>query len=328
MNLEQEILQIKNMLERMTSAIVEDNSASSESYIDYLLRWYQNYKLPNNRKNTSKDMYSAIINNIAPAIGMYPLNQLTGDIIQSYLMSIERPNMRQKIYMIINGSLKKAVKLRLLKYNPVDVVEIRSHRSRHYDPLTFEYQVLLAEKITNKLYYAIYNVLVCSGLRVGELLALDHSDVDFNDKYIIVRKSMNVRTGEVNNYTKTESGVRRVPFLQSLKPHLMRFLNEKRKNGVTYNQIKCYFRKLYKRLNITGLNIHSFRHTFGSMAYDAGVKEKHIQKIMGHATLDVTMNIYVDVYGGGESPFLEYFQELKKDIEKRPCNFFQKTFLK
>lgn len=43
---------------------------------------------------------------------------------------------------------------------------------------------------------------------------------------------------------------------------------------------------------------------------------------MGHAQLDVTMNVYVDVLGNGVSPFDEYFRELKKDVEKRPTDFW------
>ena len=101
-------------------------------------------------------------------------------------------------------------------------------------------------------------------------------------------------------------------------------ISHKKRNGqITYNQVKQYFKKLYKRLNITGLNLHSFRHTFGCMCYHVGMPAKKIQRIMGHSSIEVTMNIYVEILGAGNSPFIEYFKKYKEDEENKPPNYWK-----
>lgn len=303
--------------------LLKNGNVSTELYKDYLLRWYELYKLPKNCKYTNDFMYYYITKRINPVLGDIPLNKLSGDVIQKYLSGIKENNTRIKIGQIIKGSLAKAVKLRLLMYNPFDAVEVLNYKKVHYRAVTLEEQSILLGTIKNPLYFSVFYIMVCTGLRIGEFLALDSQSVSFDKRYLAVRRTVNIQTGELQNRTKTYTSKRKVPFLKELTPFLKILLTYVKDNGLlSYNQVKKYFQKTMKKNNISGLNLHSFRHTFGCMCYRAGIKDKTIQRLMGHASLDTTMNTYVDVMGGGFSPLDRYFEKYKKEVESRPTDFW------
>lgn len=303
--------------------LLKNGNVSTERYGDYLLRWFELYKLPKNCKNTNDFMFYYITKRIIPVLGNISLNKLSGDVIQKYLSGIKENNTRIKIGQIIKGSLTKAVKLRLLLYNPFDAVEVLTYKKVHYRAVTLEEQCLLLKAIKNPLYFSVFYIMVCTGLRIGEFLALDSQSVSFDKRYLAVRRTVNIQTGELQDRTKTYTSKRKVPFLKELTPFLKILLTYVKDNGMlSYNQVKKYFQKTMKKNNISGLNLHSFRHTFGCMCYRAGIKDKTIQRLMGHASLDVTMNTYVDVMGGGFSPLDMYFEKYKKEVESRPTDFW------
>ena len=303
--------------------LLKNGNVSTELYGDYLLRWYELYKLPKNCKKTNDFMFYYITQRISPVLGNIPLNKLSGDVIQKFLSGIKANNTRVKIGQIIKSSLTKAVKLRLLIYNPFDAVEVMSYKKNHYRAITMEEQSLLLGTIKNPLYFSVFYIMVCTGLRIGEFLALDSQSVSFDKRYLAVRRTVNIQTGELQNRTKTYTSMRKIPFLNELTPFLKILLAFVDSKGLlTYNQVKKYFQKLFKKDNISGVNLHSFRHTFGCMCYRAGIKDKTIQRLMGHASLDVTMNTYVDVMGGGFSPLDRYFEKYKKEVENRPTDFW------
>jgi integrase len=167
------------------------------------------------------------------------------------------------------------------------------------------------------LYKAVFWVMVCSGVRVGEFIALDFSkDINYTDGEIFVSKSADIHTGEIST-PKTETSTRHIPFVKPLLPYL-RQLKEFQANGgkFTYPMISCHFKRLYNRLKLLGYNLHSFRHTFISLCYYVGMREKYIQEYAGHATLEMTMNTYTSILKHGFSPFLDYFKELYKKTQK------------
>lgn len=316
---EKDIIEIKAMLNLILNKVPTDQT-SSELYSVYLLRWFSNYKEPKNTEYTSKLMFGYITERIIPALGDIPLNRLSGDKIQEFLNSIQKTNTRNKIAMVISGSLTKAKKLRLITYNPFDAVELTAHRAKHYRALTMLEQSVVYSYLVNLLYLAIYNILICTGMRIGEFLALDSDCIDRENRLIKVYKTVNIHNGQLQDRTKTYTSVRLIPYLPELEQYIDKVL---KKGRISYNQVKQYFKKVYLKNSLKGLNLHSFRHTFGCMCYHVGISDKLIQRLMGHAMLDVTMNVYVDVLGSGKSPFLDYFKKYKKDVENRPTDFWR-----
>ena len=149
----------------------------------------------------------------------------------------------------------------------------------------------------------LIHVGVGTGLRRGELLRLRWQDVDLAQRLVTVRS----REGE-----KTKSGhERRVPLRgEALK--LLRRLNEERqpapndrvfidgegkpvKAGRLTHRFKFFVRKA-ELPNRERLRFHSLRHTCGSWLHMKGVPMKAIQTILGHATMNITSEIYAHVH--------------------------------
>ena len=183
----------------------------------------------------------------------------------------------------------------------------------------------------------IYVFAVFSGLRLGEITALTHKDINFKDNQIHVNKSMKylVADGEykpVVNRPKTDCSVRDVPILDEiqalLKAHI-RYEKEKHfklsipfsEDCILFSSTICGYRegpnvrkalgRLCKRLDMNDTTFHSLRHTFCTILARQGVSLKAASVLMGHSNISITAKIYTKIDQ----------DELKKEIQKLSVYF-------
>ncbi len=174
-----------------------------------------------------------------------------------------------------------------------------------------------------------------TGLRLGELLGLTWSDIDFENNVIHVNKNF-VTVGKLEGKyvrmittPKTKSSIRDVPMLGKVREA---FEEQKRRqykckeiiNGITdfvfttkngkiicADSIRIGLNRIIEKMNkkeieeakaegreailFKHFSPHCMRHTFATRCYEKGVKEKVIQNILGHSKLDVTLNIYTHI---------------------------------
>lgn len=292
----------------------QKNLDVSYTFGRWLDEWYLQEKKPKLKSSTLRMYKYYIYDVIIPKLGNLPFSAYDNmDMkIQTFLDGIELANTRKKISMIISASLNKAVKRRLLPSSPFKYVEVKGYKSKHYLPLQFIEQTKILETMKNDLYISIFWVLCCTGLRIGEFLALNFkTDINYDEKYIIVSKSFD-SINKIDGIPKTISSVRQVIFLDLLVPHLKFIAFYQQRCGLTYSMIRCYLKRIYEKLKYKGLNIHSLRHTFVSLCYFVGIREKYIQNLVGHSDISVTLNIYTHILKKGKSPLLDYFLLLKE----------------
>ncbi len=296
---------------------------SSLTMGEWLTHWYDTYKLGKLKNSTLRSYKQLISDYIEPVIGDIPIDKLDGFKIQQLLNSIEKDNSRAKVGGLIRASLGKAVKLQMLSYNPYQAVEIPTSKSKHYKPLDFNMQNAVLKELenpryswVNKIYLSVFWVLCCCGMRIGEFLALDwYKDIDYTDMVITIDKSLDTISNMISS-PKSESGYRQIPFRPMLILHLKQITDYYAQgHKLTYYSIRLHFKRLYERLNYKGYNLHSFRHTFISLCYYCGMREKYIQQYAGHSDIDVTLNIYTHILKKGNSPLLEYIRQLKTDLQ-------------
>lgn len=142
-----------------------------------------------------------------------------------------------------------------------------------------------------------------SGLRKGEALALQWSDIDFKKKLIHVNKSMYYigRLPQIKS-TKTKAGTRNVILLDNLYAEMKKWKRESiyifSDNGHTYTNGSIQKRILTfckSDPDLSKITLHRLRHTFCTMLYEFGIDIKDAQVIMGHADIITTQNIYTHV---------------------------------
>lgn len=152
------------------------------------------------------------------------------------------------------------------------------------------------------------------GLRVGECLALSHSDIDLLNRKINIHKTLTRNVNglvAMSNSPKTQAGNRCLPIPNALYPYIVEQMNYSNSQG--NNEEKLLFKpqkskyttaenvnraldKILKELNIGHMATHSLRHTYATRAIEAGVTPVVLQRLMGHTDVSITLNTYTDVF--------------------------------
>ena len=156
------------------------------------------------------------------------------------------------------------------------------------DTLTDEDFELMCSNCKNIRDLAIIELLLSTGIRVGEIVNLDIDDVDFNERECIV-------------FGKGEAE-RVVYFDARCKLHLQEYLSKrsddnsalfvslyKPYNRLGINGVESMLSNLGKRCNIKNLHPHKFRRTFATNAINKGMPIEQVQKLLGHLQIDTTM---------------------------------------
>lgn len=135
---------------------------------------------------------------------------------------------------------------------------------------------------------AIIDMLASTGMRVGELVKLNKADVDFQNRECIV-------LGKGNKQ-------RKVYFDARTKIHLQNYLNsrtddnealfvslQKPYNRLRISGVEIRLRDLGKKLNLNKVHPHKFRRTLATMAIDKGMPIEQVQQLLGHSSVDTTL---------------------------------------
>lgn len=182
-----------------------------------------------------------------------------------------------------------------------------------------------------KSYAPMFIVGFGTGMRIGEILSLTWKDIDFKNATIRVDKTLcklsdYVKQGGKTHFTittpKTGNSIRDVPMLGKVKEALLEqkknrdklntisidgytdFVFTGRTGNVFYAEnIRTTIKRIAGRMNkaeaegrepviFEAFTPHCMRHTFATRCYEKGVKEKVVQKILGHSKIDMTLNVY------------------------------------
>ncbi len=238
------------------------------------------------------------------------LSEITGDI---YLYSITRKHLDDYVNYHLSRGLSKVtinIHIRTIKSAFSKAVEwgyIEENPFKGYKQLKVQEkppkfllpeQIALVESVINdNTWKFIFRLLVYTGMRIGELLNLKWSDIDFKRNLIVVRRSKNFKT-------------RVIPIHPELRKELLKHYKVKQSEKVVLfskSYIEHKLKKFFREANFPDLRIHDLRHTFASLLVMSGVELRTIQELLGHTSYRTT-EIYAHL-----AP-----QHLYKAIEKFP----------
>jgi len=192
---------------------------------------------------------------------------------------------------VLSKILSLAVDAELIDSNPVFRVRKFKPNNRRLRVLSDEEEVdLLATLEGNDLIRCIVIVALNTGLRRGEIFSLKWSDVDFQRRRLIIRKTK----ASKERFVPMNATVREL--LLSLPRLLTDYVFPSPKTEGRLTDIKKSFRSAVDLAEVENLRFHDLRHTFATRLADAGTDAYTLMEIMGHADLKTTM-IYVHASG-------------------------------
>jgi integrase len=149
-------------------------------------------------------------------------------------------------------------------------------------------------------YIAIY-----TGMRKGEILALQWGDIDFDADIITVSRSAElIGSRAVIKSPKTQAGIRTIVLLSPLKEALLKHPCRRATDyivsdtgGSTPLTAKQFARhwKEYRALTGVTCTAHQLRHSFATQCFEAGLPDKVVQHMIGHTSITTTKDIYIDI---------------------------------
>jgi site-specific recombinase XerD len=139
---------------------------------------------------------------------------------------------------------------------------------------------------------AIVEVLLQTGLRVGELVALTLDDVVWAEEntvgHLHVRQGKGDKDRLVALNTRAEKALKRYLKVRPQSAHQELFLSKRKAKPLYSADVRAMLRKLYEQAGIKGATVHTLRHTFCTHHAAAGTSLLVIQRAAGHASLTTT----------------------------------------
>lgn len=344
----------KVVVERLKTALAEVSGGipllvnNNPTVAEWLPFWLKEYKISELRDGTYESYEGHIETHLNPLIGHIRLKELTGLPIQQMYNKLQEAKAKgghgvsgatvTKIKHILSGALQQAVINKIIRSNPL--IETTPPKVEDSD-------IRILTKAEQKKYISVlsfYNtgnmfaVALATGMRIGELCALDVADIDRELKLIDITKTAGRRkdkyTGEVSikiGPPKTKHSVRKIPLLPSVEvmldrqAQLVSVMCERAGDKWNDNTLvfptdegnihdlsglRSSMGRILKRAGLPHMTIHSLRHTYATTALNAGVAAQNVARLLGHKDGATTLRFYAHYINTEAMTQLEKLEQL------------------
>lgn len=251
---------------------------------------------------------------VEPAIGTMPFGKVTRADVQKLVDDLVRSGYAPATVGASITALRAVYRSAIDRGQPVDnpcarvkVPRIERRRERFATPAEAT-ALLAALKDEDR---PIWATALYAGLRRGELMALRWMDVDLDAGLLHVRRGWDLEHGPIE--PKYRASKRTVPLAAILRPFLAAQKLRTGRDGdalvfgrtahipFDYSSLPTRAQKAWQAAGLERISLHECRHTFASLMIAAGVNAKALSTYMGHASVDVTFDVYGHLMPGSEA---------------------------
>ena len=289
-----------------------------------LADWYfENYAPVELKEGTVYNYKSAYNNHIKPVLGNVRVKDINTPRLTQFVQSLKlQPETVRKIYVVLQSIFHRGVEQGFIRDTPCRNVILPKNRSKKKKPVLDEEQTrrfmkLIEEKKCDPDIKRIIKVLLYTGMRCGECLALSWDDINFEEMTISIEHNLADVGGKHWLTTpKTESSIRTIGMSQTLADifreqkkyqeqliealgddfsHPEMVFTSANGNYRDRSSLGTSLKRFLKGTEFDFLTLHSLRHCNATLLLNSGVDLKVVSDHLGHCDIGVTANIYADV---------------------------------
>ena len=316
---------------------------------------YELQQIKDNTFNRDKEIIKCIETKM-PNLAFSPIQKITINDFNNNFKNIVNysQSVINKCKIQISSAYNYAIINGIVKSNPFSIngaiIIPKKDNKKKVIALTIEEQQAFIGELKN--YYEPYKtilfVALYSGMRIGEILALNVNDIDFKNKIIHVNKTLTKNKYDkivIGNTTKTYSGQRDVPITSALYDVLNTYETNHTETLFTISNklispstINAHLKRLCAKANIrtiksnsskknkngekiqyksSEVHVHILRHTFATRCIESGMQAVTLSRILGHKDISITLNTYTDVFNQFKQKEVNKLDEYLSGLQSR-----------
>jgi integrase len=294
-----------------------DPTLSSITFAEWSQKWLS---AKNDIAASTKRGYVTRLNtHLLPAFGKSKLTSITnnqiGQWITKAIVDGSGATVIKRSHSVLRQILNAAVLDGRLNRNPAIGVPLPRTKSKEKKALSFKQLRALAVEVIG--YETLVLFAGTTGLRWGEIAALQCKDVSLLNRTVIVEKAIStgLRGEKIVSPTKTHQ-VRTVPFPKDLLPEISQLIESKPAESPLFqmqgggildynNFMSRVFRPAVARTGMKDVSFHTLRHTTASLLISKGAPITAVAGILGHASTQMTLDVYGHLYEDDANKYID-----------------------
>ena len=295
---------------------IRENEASqnpcSKTVFQIFEEWYRSIQ-HRVKESTAANYLMKAQKHILPNFGNRSVNSFVSDDIYDFIEVKKREGLSNRyvsdIIILMKSLFKYAVRTYHI-FNPMEGVSLPKKKMPEIQLLDEKEQQKLQQYLSKNQNNTTLGIALSmyTGIRIGELCALQWDDIDIEKRILTVRKTVqriqcvngNTKTKLIITEPKSESSRRMIPipecivdFLRSFKGKSKEYLLSGEEKAVEPRTMQYRFARILKNVKVPSVHFHALRHMFASNCVKLGFDVKSLSEILGHSSVEITLNRYV-----------------------------------
>ena len=307
---------VKNKLVITKSTLNNASTLTSKTFLEVSELWLESV-LSYCKKSTYAKYKNTLEKHILPVFGQCDIAKISVPCINEFcqnklLVWHLSPKSVKDMLSIIKQVIRYAANFGITNNQDFKEVVIAS-KKHNIKGMTNTQVKLLSEFLLTEVSYINVGILfsLYTGVRIGEICALKIGDISFDDKVVHIDKTMQRiqnfsdtknKTDIIISSPKSECSIRDIPIPQFIIDIIVKLnyadqnaylLTGTRNKYIEPRTLENNFKKIARCCGVKDVTFHMIRHSFATMCIEAGVDIKSLSEILGHSSVNITLNRYI-----------------------------------